>query len=189
MKVNDKLQTTNSKIYAAGDCCSTFKFTHAAEYMARAVVRNALFGFRNKMSNLLIPYATFTDPEIASVGLYGKDCDKKGIKYRTFEKQFTENDRALCDGETTGMVRIRVEEKSDKILGATIVGKGAGIMISEITLAMQSHTGLGALASVIHPYPTRAEAIRQAGDAYNRAKLDANVQVKSILRGLVKVQR
>ena len=131
--------------------------------------------------------ATFTDPPIASVGLYGRDCEKKGIKYRTFEKQFEDNDRSKCDGETTGMVRIRVDDKSDKILGATIVGKGAGNMISEITLAMQSNTGLGSLAAVIHPYPTNAEAIRQSGDLYNRTKLTP--AVKSILRGLVKVQR
>jgi len=187
IKVNDRLQTTNSKIFSAGDCCTTFKFTHAADFMARTVIRNALFFGKDKMSNLLIPYATFTDPEIASVGLYGKDCEKKGINYRTFEKNFADNDRAICDGETTGMVRIRVEEKSDKILGATIIGKGAGNMISEITLAMQSSTGLGALAAVIHPYPTNAEAVRQSGDLYNRTKLTTSV--KSILRGLVKVQR
>ncbi|KAL7532121.1 hypothetical protein ACHAXR_004452, partial [Thalassiosira sp. AJA248-18] len=187
IKVNDKLQSTNSKIFSAGDCCSTFKFTHAADFMARTVIRNALFFGKDKMSNLLIPYATFTDPEIASVGLYGKDLDKNGIKYRTFEKHFTENDRSICDSDTTGMVRIRVEDKSDKILGATIIGKGAGNMISEITLAMQSNTGLGSLAAVIHPYPTNAEAIRQSGDLFNRTKLTP--AVKSILRGLVKVQR
>ncbi len=155
--------------------------------MARTVIRNALFFGKDKVSNLLIPYATFTDPEIASVGLYARDCDAKGIKYRTFEKHFSDNDRSITDGETSGMVRIRVEEKSDRILGATIVGKGAGNMISEITVAMQANMGLSALASCIHPYPTNAEAIRQAGDLYNRTKLTP--AVKSILRGLVKVQR
>ena len=187
IKVNDRLQTTNSRVFAAGDCCSTFKFTHAADFMARTVIRNALFFGKDKMSSLLIPYATFTSPEIASVGLYAKDLNEKGIKFRTFEKHFEDNDRSICDGETTGMVRIRVEEKSDRILGATIVGKGAGNMISEITLAIQSNTGLGALAAVIHPYPTNAEAIRQAGDIYNRTKLTPTT--KSLLRGLVKVQR
>lgn len=187
IKVNDRLQTTNSKVFSAGDCCSSFKFTHAADFMARTVIRNALFFGKDKMSDLLIPYATFTDPEIASVGLYAKDCDHRGIKYRTFEKSFKDNDRAICDGETVGMVRIRVEEKSDKILGATIIGAGAGNMISEITLAMQSNTGLGALAAVIHPYPTTAESIRQAGDLFNRTKLTTNA--KSILRGVISVQR
>ncbi|KAL7451882.1 hypothetical protein ACHAWC_003661 [Mediolabrus comicus] len=186
--VNDKLQTTNAKVYSAGDCCSTtFKFTHAADFMARAVIRNALFFGKEKMSNLLIPYATYTDPEIASVGLYGKDCEAKGIKYVTYEKHFSDNDRALCDGETVGMVRIRVEEKSDKILGATIIGKNAGNMISEITLAMQSNVGLGSIANVIHPYPTNAEAIRQSGDLYNKTKLTPSA--KSLLRGIIKVQR
>ena len=185
--VNDKLQTTNSNVYSAGDCCSQFKFTHAADFMARAVVRNALFFGKEKVSQMLIPYATFSDPEIASVGLYSKDLDAKGIAYRTFEKHFADNDRAICDGETDGMVRIRVEAKSDKILGATIVGKNAGNMISEITLAMQSNTGLSSIASVIHPYPTTAEAVRQTGDVFNRTKLTP--AVKSILRGLIKVQR
>mmetsp|Transcript_35418 Transcript_35418/g.79486 ORF Transcript_35418/g.79486 Transcript_35418/m.79486 type:complete len:694 (-) Transcript_35418:174-2255(-) len=186
--VNDRLQSTsNSNVWAAGDCASSFKFTHAADFMARTVIRNSLFFGKDKMSSLLIPYATFTEPEIASVGLYGTDLDEKGIKYRTFEKPFDQNDRSICDGTTTGGVRIRVEEKTDKILGATIIGQGAGNMISEITLAMQSGTGLGALAAVVHPYPTNAEAIRQAGDLYNRTKLTPTV--KAILRGLIKVQR
>ena len=141
-----------------------FKFTHAADFMTRAVTRNSLFFGKEKISNQLIPWATYADPEIASVGLYGIDCDAKGIKYVTYEKHFSDNDRAVCDGETIGMVQIRVEEKSDKILGATIIGKNTGNMISDITLAMQSNIGLGSIASVIHPYPTYAEAIRQTGD-------------------------
>lgn len=185
--VNDKLQTSNKHVFAAGDCCSSFKFTHAADFMARLVIRNALFFGGDKMSKLLIPYATFTEPEIASVGLYGQDCESQGIHYRTFEKHFSDNDRAICDGSTEGMVRIRVDAKSDKILGATIIGQNAGNMISEITLAMQSGTGLSSLAAVIHPYPTTSEAIRQTGDLFNKTKLTP--AVKSILRGLVKVQR
>eukprot|EP00986_Skeletonema_menzelii_P000439 scaffold128_cov140-Skeletonema_menzelii.AAC.15 len=186
--VNDKLQTTNSKIYSAGDCCSTpFKFTHAADFMARAVIRNALFFGKEKMSNLLIPYATYTEPEISSVGLYGKDCEAKGINYATYEKHFSDNDRAICEGDTVGMVRIRVEEKSGKILGATIIGKNAGNLISEITLAMQSNVSLGSIATVIHPYPTYAEAIRQSGDLYNKTKLTPSA--KTLLRGIIKVQR
>lgn len=185
--VNDRLQTTNSRIYSCGDCCSEYKFTHAADFMARAVIRNALFLGKEKMSSLLIPYATFTSPEIASVGLYGSDLDKKGIPYRVIEKHFKDNDRAKCDDTKQGMVRFRVDAKSDKILGASIVGEGAGNMISEVTLAMQSETGLGALAAVIHPYPTTAEAIRQSGDLYNRTRLTTTV--KSILRGVIKLQR
>jgi len=186
--VNDKLQTSNTKIFSAGDCCSTpFKFTHAADFMARAVIRNALFFGKEKMSNLLIPYATYTEPEIASVGLYGKDCEAKGIQYATYEKHFSDNDRAICEGDAVGMVRIRVEEKSGKILGATIIGKNAGNLISEITLAMQSSVSLGSIATVIHPYPTYAEAIRQSGDLFNKTKLTPTA--KTVLRGIIKVQR
>lgn len=187
LKVTDMLQTTNPKIFGVGDCCSAYKFTHAADFMARMVIRNALFLGKDRMSNLLIPYATFTSPEIAHVGLYEADMKEKGIAFKTFEKHFSDNDRAICDGATLGMVRIHVEEKSDVIIGASIVGEGAGNMISELTLAMQSKTGLGSLASVIHPYPTTAEAVRQAGDLYNRTRLTTTV--KQLLRGIIKVQR
>jgi pyruvate/2-oxoglutarate dehydrogenase complex dihydrolipoamide dehydrogenase (E3) component len=138
------------------------------------------------MSNLLIPYATFTSPEIASVGLYGKDLDERGIEYRVFETHFKDNDRAICDDTTKGFVRFRVDAKKDTILGASIVGEGAGNMISEITLAMQSGTGLGSLAAVIHPYPTTAEVLRRSGDLYSKTKLTTTV--KSLLRGIVKMQ-
>ena len=187
LTVNDKLQTTNPKVYGVGDCCSQYKFTHAADFMARAVIRNALFLGNDKMSKLLIPYATFTSPEIASVGLYEKDLKERGIEYRIFDKHFESNDRAICDDETIGFVRFRVDAKTDKILGASIVGPNAGNMISEVTFAMQSDTGVGKLAAVIHPYPTAAETLRQAGDLYNRTRL--TLTVKKLLRGLIKIQR
>jgi pyruvate/2-oxoglutarate dehydrogenase complex dihydrolipoamide dehydrogenase (E3) component len=187
IKVNDKLQTTNPKVYGVGDCCSDFKFTHAADFMARAVIKNALFFGKEKMSNLLIPYATFTSPEIASVGLYERDLKEKKIPFRIIEKSFLDNDRNICDGDRVGLVRFRVDAKTDKILGASIVGTNAGNMIGEVTLAMQSDTGLGALAAVIHPYPTSSEVIRQAGDSYNKTRLTTTV--KSLLRGVIKLQR
>jgi len=185
--VNDKLQTTNPCVYGVGDVASQYKFTHAADFMARIAIKNALFFGSEKMSDLLIPYATFTSPEIASVGLYGSDLDKKGIEYRVFEKHFKDNDRAITDDDTVGFVRFRVDAKTDKILGASIVGPHAGNMISEVTLAMQSDTGLGKLAAVIHPYPTTAEAIRQAGDVFNKTRLTNTV--KQLLRGVIKLQR
>lgn len=184
--VNDKLQTSNPRIFGVGDCCSEFKFTHAADFMARTVIRNALFFGKGKMSDLVIPYATFTTPEIASVGLYGKDLEERGIEYRVFEKHFKDNDRAICDDTREGFIRFRVDAKKDTILGCSVVGEGAGNMIGEVTLAMESGTGLGALASVIHPYPTTSEVVRQAGDVYNKTKLTNTV--KSLLRGIVKIQ-
>ena len=187
LKVDNKLQTTNSRVYGVGDVASDYKFTHAADFMARIVIKNALFFGSEKMSNLLIPSATFTSPEIASVGLYGSDLDKQGIEYRVIEKHFMDNDRSKTDDNAVGFVRFRVDAKTDKILGASIVGPDAGNMISEVTLAIQSDTGLGKLAAVIHPYPTTAEAIRQAGDIFNKTRLTNNV--KQLLRGVIKLQR
>jgi pyruvate/2-oxoglutarate dehydrogenase complex dihydrolipoamide dehydrogenase (E3) component len=171
VSVNDRLQTTNRRIYAAGDVCLQYKFTHLADASARIVIQNALFLGRKKLSALTIPWCTYTDPEVAHVGLNEAEAEKQGIPIQTFTKPLSEVDRAVVDGEAEGMVKIHLKQGSDKILGATIVARHAGEMISEITLAMVGNIGLGALAAVIHPYPTQAEAIRQTGDLYNRTRL------------------
>ncbi|MEG3896171.1 MULTISPECIES: mercuric reductase [unclassified Microcoleus] len=169
--VNDNLQTTNPRIYAAGDICMKHKFTHAADFAARMVIQNTLFFGRKKLSALTIPWCTYTDPEIARVGLGDRELQAKGIDVDTFLIPFSQVDRAIIDGEDEGFVKIHVKKGSDKILGATIVARHAGDMISEITLAMVNNIGLGKIASTIHPYPTKADAIRKAGDAYNRTRL------------------
>lgn len=187
IKINDNLQTTNKGIYAVGDCCSKYKFTHVADFMARIVIRNALFFGSGKFSSLLIPWATYTEPEVAHVGLYEHDLEEKKIKYNKFIRHLSDVDRAICDGEEEGFVKILVAEGSDKILGATIVASNAGNMISEVSVAMQANFGLGSLAGVIHPYPTQAEAIRQCGDMYNKTRL--TTIVKSVFRGLLAWRR
>jgi pyruvate/2-oxoglutarate dehydrogenase complex dihydrolipoamide dehydrogenase (E3) component len=169
--VNDKLQTTNRHIYAAGDVCLKYKFTHMADATARIVIQNALFLGRKRLSALTIPWCTYTDPEVAHVGINEAEAEKQGLPIQTFIKPLSEVDRALLDGEDEGMVKIHVRRGTDQIMGATIVARHAGEMISEITLAMVGKVGLGTLASVIHPYPTQAEAIRQTGDLYNRTRL------------------
>jgi pyruvate/2-oxoglutarate dehydrogenase complex dihydrolipoamide dehydrogenase (E3) component/uncharacterized membrane protein YdjX (TVP38/TMEM64 family) len=174
--VNDKLQTTNSNIFAAGDICLPYQFTHLADFAARLVIQNALFFGRKKLSALTIPWCTYTDPEVAPVGLNEAEAEKKGILVTTFIKPLKEVDRAIVDGEEEGFVKIHVQQGTDKILGATIVARHAGEMISEITAAMVGNIGLGTLAAVIHPYPTQAEAIRQTGDLYNRTKLTPKVK-------------
>jgi pyruvate/2-oxoglutarate dehydrogenase complex dihydrolipoamide dehydrogenase (E3) component len=169
--VDDRLRTTNRRIFAAGDICSCFKFTHAADAMARIAIQNALFLGRAKASALTMPWCTYTDPEIAHVGLYEADARKQGIAVRTFVQEFSDVDRAVLDGETAGFVKVHVREGTDRILGATIVARHAGEMISELTLAMVGGLGLKDLARTIHPYPTQAEAIKKVGDAYNRTRL------------------
>ncbi|PSB52950.1 FAD-containing oxidoreductase [filamentous cyanobacterium Phorm 6] len=169
--VNDNLQTTNPRIYAAGDICMSHKFTHAADFAARMVIQNTLFFGRKKLSALTIPWCTYTDPEVARVGMGEAEAKAKDISIDTFLIPFSQVDRAIIDGEEEGFVKINVKKGSDKILGATIVARHAGDMISEITLAMVNNIGLGKIASTIHPYPTQSEAIRKAGDAYNRTRL------------------
>jgi pyruvate/2-oxoglutarate dehydrogenase complex dihydrolipoamide dehydrogenase (E3) component len=174
--VNDRLQTTNPNIYAAGDICSRFKFTHAADAMARVVLQNALFRGRTRASALTIPWCTYTDPEIAHVGLYENEARERGIAFRTFTQELAAVDRAILDGEDGGFVKVLVSARGDKILGATIVAGHAGDLISELTLAMVGGLGLRTIAKTIHPYPTQAEAIKKVGDAYNRARLTPTVK-------------
>ena len=187
VKVNDKLQTTNPNIFAVGDVASIYQFTHMADFMARTVIKNALFFGRDKVSSFLIPWATYTEPEVAHVGLYEKDLKECNIAYETYKREFDDVDRAILEGDTEGFVKIYVEKGSDKILGGTIVGGHAGDMISEISVAMRAKMGLGTLASAIHPYPTEAEAIRQCGDAYNRTRLTPTI--KKILSRITSLRR
>jgi len=171
VRVNDYLQTTNPRIYAAGDACLKWKFTHAADATARIVIQNALFLGRKKASALIMPWCTYTDPEIAHVGLSEHEARQQRIAIDPFVRPLDQVDRPIVDGETAGFVKVHVAKSTDDILGATVVARRAGEMISEITVAMAAKLSLGTLANVIHPYPTQAEAIRQTGDAYNRTRL------------------
>jgi pyruvate/2-oxoglutarate dehydrogenase complex dihydrolipoamide dehydrogenase (E3) component len=175
VKVNDHLQTTNSDIFAAGDICSKYQFTHTADFQARIVIQNALFAVgpfgKKKASDLVIPWATYTSPEIAHVGLYEEDAKKAGIEIDTYVQSFSDIDRAILEGQDKGFVKVHTKKGTDKIVGATIVAENAGDMISEITVAMTASIGLGKIGSAIHPYPTQAEAIRKLGDQYSRTKL------------------
>lgn len=186
--VNDYLQTTHPKIYAAGDVCMNWKFTHAADAAARIVIKNALFAplglARSKLSSLVMPWVTYTDPEIAHVGLYEHEAEAKGIPVSTIAIPLSNVDRAIAEGETTGFVKIHHRKGSDEILGATVVARHAGEMISEITLAIVGKQGLNTLSSVIHPYPTQAEAIKKAADAYRRTLLTP--RTKTLLRFLAR---
>ena len=171
VKVNERMQTTNPNIYAAGDICSPYQFTHAADFMARIVIQNALFKGRKKSSTLKIPWFTYTSPEIAHVGLYEKEAEAKGIQVDTYVQQFSDVDRAILEGEEAGFAKVIVTKGTDQIVGATIVARNAGDMISEITLAMTHGLGLSKIGSTIHPYPTQAEALRRLGDQYSRTRL------------------
>jgi len=171
VKVDDYLRTTNPIVYAAGDVASPYKFTHLADAHARIILRNALFFGRRRASQLTIPWCTYTDPEIAHVGLYEAEAQQRGIKVATYTQELAEVDRAVLDGETDGFVKLHVRQGSDRIVGATVVASHAGEIISELTTAIAAGIGLGRLGDVIHPYPTQADAIRRAAGLYTRTRL------------------
>ena len=176
VNVNHRLQTSNPNIFAAGDICSPFKFTHTADAQAQIVIQNALFPHPFGMGyasteNLIIPWATYTQPEIAHVGLYEKDARAKGISIDTFSFPLHDVDRAILDGEEQGFARVHVKKGTDTILGATIVASHAGDLISEFTLAMKGRLGLNTIASTIHPYPTQAEVVKKTANAWRKTTL------------------
>jgi pyruvate/2-oxoglutarate dehydrogenase complex dihydrolipoamide dehydrogenase (E3) component len=172
--VNDRLQTSNPRVYASGDVCSQYKFTHAADAMSRIVIQNALFFGRRKASALVIPWVTYTDPEVAHVGVSDADVAKAGGRLQTITVQLADVDRAVVDDETDGFVRVHHER--GRLRGCTIVARHAGEMIGEVAYAMTHRGTLSGLSSTIHPYPTQAEALRKAGDTYRRQSVTPRVR-------------
>ena len=169
--VDDRLCTSNPRIFSAGDVCSRYQFTHAADAMARIVIQNALFYGSAKVSRLTIPWCTYTEPEVAHVGLYEHEAKEKGVKVDIFTQEMRHVDRAILDDDTEGFVKVLVRKGTDRIVGASIVARHAGEMISELTAVMVAKGGLRSLGQTIHPYPTQAEALRKVADAYNRTRL------------------
>lgn len=174
IKVNERLQTTNPRIFAAGDICSKYKFTHAADAMAQIVIQNALFphplGFGYASTDsLIMPWCTFTEPEIAHVGMYEADAKAKGLEVETYTFKLDEVDRAILDGEDEGFARVHIQKGSDKILGATIVAAHAGDMIGEFSVAMKAGAGAKTIAGTIHPYPTQAEVNKKVVNLWRKA--------------------
>jgi pyruvate/2-oxoglutarate dehydrogenase complex dihydrolipoamide dehydrogenase (E3) component len=180
--VNDFMRTKNARIYAAGDVCLSYKYTHTARASANIAVLNALFGGRKRFSKLIIPWCTYTDPEISHVGLYVDEANRKDISVKTITILMQDIDRAIADSEDDGFVKIHVREGTDRIMGATIVARHAGEILNEITLAMQAGIGLSALGQVIHAYPTQAAAISLAADTYNKTRIKTFYRILDKLR-------
>jgi len=171
VQVDDRLRTTNSRIFAAGDICSALKFTHNSDAQARIVLRNALFAGRAKASDLILPWCTYTSPELAHVGISARDAEARGMALDTVTVALADVDRAVLDGEDDGFLRLHLKRGSDRILGATVVGEHAGEMAGALCLAIRNRVGLAAIAETIFPYPTQSEALKKAADAWRRQKL------------------
>jgi pyruvate/2-oxoglutarate dehydrogenase complex dihydrolipoamide dehydrogenase (E3) component len=174
--VDARMRTSNKRIYACGDVASKYKFTHAADAQARLVIQNALFFGRGRADRLVIPWCTYTSPEVAHVGMYEKDAVAAGLRIDTLTIPLSQVDRAVLDGQDEGFLRVHVRSGTDKIVGATLVAEHAGDMIGELTLAITANVGLGRIAATIHPYPTQAEVIKKAADAWRRGKLTPTVR-------------
>jgi pyruvate/2-oxoglutarate dehydrogenase complex dihydrolipoamide dehydrogenase (E3) component len=176
--VDDRFRTTSRRIYAIGDVSSTYQFTHASDAQARLVIGNAMFfGVGGgRASDLVMPWTTYTSPELAHVGLYLREAREAGYQVDTITVPLREVDRAVLDGQEDGFFRVHLRSGSDQILGATLVAEHAGEMIGEIALAMTSGSGLGRIGATIHPYPTQAEVFRKAADARRRGRLTPAVK-------------
>jgi pyruvate/2-oxoglutarate dehydrogenase complex dihydrolipoamide dehydrogenase (E3) component len=189
--IDDFLRTTNPRIYAAGDCAMEWKFTHAADAAAKLVVQNALFSFgpigRKRLSALVMPWCTYTDPEVAHVGLYERDAEARGIALDTYQVPIARANRAVTDGQEDGLVKLHAKRGTGEVVGATVVAAHAGELITQLTLAITQKIPLGAFASVIYPYPTQGEAIKAAAGLHTRARLTP--RVKRLFTALMRLRR
>lgn len=174
--VDDRLQTTNKRVYAVGDVASRYKFTHTADALARIALQNSLFFGRLKASDLVVPWCTYTSPEIAHVGLYETDAKRQGIEIDTLTIPMSEVDRAILDGEDQGFLRLHIAKGKDQVLGATVVAEHAGDLLAGLSLVVTAKVGLNKVAGTIFPYPTQAEVIKKAADRWRRGKLTLLVQ-------------
>jgi pyruvate/2-oxoglutarate dehydrogenase complex dihydrolipoamide dehydrogenase (E3) component len=172
--VDDRLRTSNRRVFAAGDVCSPFKFTHAADATARIVIQNALFFGRARASALVIPWCTYTDPEVAHVGWYADAARRQGYQVETITIPLDEVDRAVVDEERDGFVRIH--HAGGRMLGCTVVSSRAGEMIGLPTFALMRGASVNDFGSTIYPYPTHTNAFRAAGDAYRRSRLTPRIR-------------
>jgi len=191
VEIDDFLRTSNPRIYAAGDCAMAWKFTHAADAAAKIVVQNALFSFgpfgKKRLSALTMPWCTYTDPEIAHVGLYEREARERGIEIDTYQVPIGRANRAVTDGQEEGLVKVHVRKGTGTILGATVVAAHAGDLITQLTLAITQKIPLGNFTNVIFPYPTQGEAIKAAAGLYTRTRLTPFV--KRVFETVLRLRR
>ena len=173
IEVNASMQTAYPNIFACGDVAGPYQFTHMASFQAWYASLNALLGglWRSKANYRVVPWATFTDPEVARVGLSEEEAKQRGTPYEITRYELNEHDRALADGEARGFIKILTVPGKDKILGVTIVGYHAGEIIGEFVFAMTHGMGLGKISAVTHIYPTLLEANKFAANAWRNARL------------------
>jgi pyruvate/2-oxoglutarate dehydrogenase complex dihydrolipoamide dehydrogenase (E3) component len=184
IRVDPRLRTSNRRVFACGDVTGGFQFTHAADAAARTVIRNALFLGRARHDRIVVPWCTYTDPEIGHVGMADGEAAKTSA-ITTITIPHEELDRARLDGAQEGFLRLHVEARSGRIRGATAVGTRAGEIVGQISMAMTAGVGLAKIASAVYPYPSYGEALKRGADAWRRTKLTpASRRILNLLRSL-----
>jgi pyruvate/2-oxoglutarate dehydrogenase complex dihydrolipoamide dehydrogenase (E3) component len=170
VKVDERMRTSQKHIYAAGDVTGKFLFTHAAGYEGGIVVANAIFHLPRKADYTFLPWCTYTDPELASIGMNEKAAKEAGIDYTIFMEPFSGNDRSLAEGERVGKIKMLLDKK-EKLLGVQILGPQAGELLSEWVAVLNGKVKLSTLASAVHPYPTLGEINKRVAGNYLLPKI------------------
>jgi pyruvate/2-oxoglutarate dehydrogenase complex dihydrolipoamide dehydrogenase (E3) component len=153
-----------------------YQFTHTADYQARIVVRNILIPLKKAKANYTwVPWVTYTDPEVAQVGLTEEEAKKRGISYSIYRFDWDGLDRAITDSEETGFIKVLTPPGKDKILGTTVVGVHGGDVLHELVVAAKHGVGLSQLSATIHAYPTLSQSVQRVGDAFQKTKLTPRV--------------
>ncbi len=180
LTLDEKLRTTRNHIYGAGDVTGVYQFTHAAGYEGGIVLSNSIFRFPRKVSYTYLPWVTYTDPELACIGMNEKSAKAKGIKYTLWSEAFENNDRSLAEGEMTGKIKMLLDEK-EKPIGVQILGPRAGDLLCEWVAVMNGNVRLSTLAAATHPYPTLGEINKRVAGNFIATKIFSD-RVKKTLK-------
>ncbi len=170
IKVDERMRTSQKHIYAAGDVTGAFQFTHAAGYEGGIVISNAIFHLPRKANYTFFPWCTYTDPELASIGMNEKGAREAGLDYSVFTEAFSDNDRSLAEGERVGKIKMLLD-KNEKLVGVQILGPQAGELLNEWVAILNGKVKLSTLASAVHPYPTLGEINKRVAGAYFSPKI------------------
>jgi len=170
VKVDNRLRTNIKHIYAAGDVTGAYQFTHAAGYEGGIVISNAIFHLPRKVDYTFLPWCTYTDPELASIGMNEKEAIAAGIEYSVWTEAFKDNDRSIAEGERIGKIKM-ILDKDEKPLGVQILGPRAGELLNEWVAVLNGKVKLSSLASAVHPYPTLGEINKRVAGTYFSPKI------------------
>lgn len=187
IQVDERLRTTTTNIWACGDVAGPYLFTHMAEYQAGVVLRNAVLKIPTRVDYSVVPWTTFTDPEVAHVGITETEAREKGFKISVYKHPYSDVDRAVTEVEDSGFVKIITTGWKGNIIGAQIIGPNAGELIAELVLAIKHKLSVKDISSTIHVYPTLALGTRQTADSFFRIKFESSWWIQKLIKLYVRL--